>query len=105
MTLLADTCHRPFFPTLDHPRRRRASLPPSAYPRNLRRPSSSKANPSLEFRKVGVDLSKPDSCMAPIVEATSDLDVTLVFNNAGFITTGFFSYTPIGRSVRASGCP
>jgi len=65
----------------------------------LRRCRTTK-HPTLQFIKVGVDLSDPNTCMAPIVEATKDLDVSLVFNNAGFITTGFFAYTPIGRSVR-----
>ncbi len=62
--------------------------------------------PSVQFRKVGVDLSKSDSSayMSPIIEATKDIVVSLLFNNAGFITTGFFAYTALGRSVANFNC-
>jgi short-subunit dehydrogenase len=42
--------------------------------------------------------------MEPVIAATEDIDVTLVFNNAGFITTGFFHKTPIGRSMANFNC-
>ena len=56
---------------------------------------------SQEFRAVGIDLCKhafpePDGWqgghgfMAEIKKATADVDVQVVFNNAGFIRTGTF---------------
>lgn len=42
-------------------------------------------HPHLRFRKVGVSLAERDesSYMGPIIEATSDIHVSLLFNNAG----------------------
>jgi short-subunit dehydrogenase len=62
--------------------------------------------PGVQFRKVGVDLSKSDSreYMDPIIEGTKDIKVSLLFNNAGFITTGFFALTAIGRSIANFNC-
>ena len=37
-----------------------------------------------------MDLSEPGSYLGPIAEATKDIDVQLIFNNAGYILTGFF---------------
>ena len=42
-----------------------------------------------QFIKVGVDLGVP-GYLDIIAEATKDLDVQIVFNNAGFMLTGFF---------------
>jgi short-subunit dehydrogenase len=49
--------------------------------------------PKINFRKVGVNLGATNESeyMKPIVEATSDITVALVFNNAGFILPGFFA--------------
>jgi short-subunit dehydrogenase len=44
---------------------------------------------SGQFIKVGVDLGVP-GYLDIIAEATKDLDVQIVFNNAGFMLTGFF---------------
>jgi NAD(P)-dependent dehydrogenase (short-subunit alcohol dehydrogenase family) len=57
--------------------------------------------PSIEFRKVPVNLASgdPKTYMDPLIEATKDVHVQLVFNNAGFITTGFYSDVPLGRSM------
>jgi short-subunit dehydrogenase len=62
--------------------------------------------PKLEFRKVAVNLASgdPKTYMDPLTEATKDIDVTLVFNNAGFITTGFYSDVPLGRSMANYHC-
>ena len=42
-------------------------------------------HPHLQFRKVGVSLAERDesSYMGPIIAATSDIHISLVFNNAG----------------------
>eukprot|EP01147_Barroeca_monosierra_P004958 gene4956-6924_t len=52
-----------------------------------------KTYPSVEFRKVGVNLGKSEEYYMPqIKKATKDIMVSLVFNNAGFITTGNFPF-------------
>jgi len=58
----------------------------------------SKQYPSLEFRAIGVDLTK-DTYMDPIKQATQDLDISLLFNNAGFVTIGFFSDLTLQRQL------
>lgn len=50
--------------------------------------------PSVQFRKVGVNLARP-GYMEPIVEATKDILPSLIFNNAGFVATGLFSDSPL----------
>mmetsp|Transcript_11919 Transcript_11919/g.13124 ORF Transcript_11919/g.13124 Transcript_11919/m.13124 type:complete len:348 (+) Transcript_11919:34-1077(+) len=43
--------------------------------------------PELEFRMVGVDMTKHDECydyMQVIEEATNDIDIQVIFSNAGF---------------------
>ena len=44
----------------------------------------------VEFRKLGVNLGK-EGYLAEIAAATEDLDVQLVFNNAGFVITGLYA--------------
>jgi hypothetical protein len=42
--------------------------------------------PGIEFRFVPVDLGgDPEGYMSPIREATDDVSVNLIFNNAGYI--------------------
>jgi len=45
--------------------------------------------PSLEFRSVAVTFSPKVDYLKMIVDATSDINVQCIFNNAGFILTGF----------------
>jgi short-subunit dehydrogenase len=52
--------------------------------------------PRVTFRVVAVNLGQK-GYMDAIVAATSDIAVQLVFNNAGFITTGFFHEVPLAR--------
>ena len=42
--------------------------------------------------QVGVNLGAP-GYLEKVVEATADLDVQLIFNNAGYMLTGFFENT------------
>ncbi|GMI04417.1 hypothetical protein TrRE_jg13273 [Triparma retinervis] len=49
--------------------------------------------PDLEFRSVPVSFSPNVDYMAPIKKETSDITIQLIFNNAGFIVTGFFEAT------------
>jgi short-subunit dehydrogenase len=57
--------------------------------------------PSREFRFVGCDLSTPDGqgYMDPIKKATNDIDVQILCNNAGFISTGCFSDITLSRNM------
>uniref|UniRef100_A0A7S0XB71 Uncharacterized protein n=1 Tax=Mantoniella antarctica TaxID=81844 RepID=A0A7S0XB71_9CHLO len=48
-----------------------------------------------KFIKVGVNLGTP-GYLDKIAEATKGIDVQLVFNNAGFMLTGFFDKTALG---------
>lgn len=52
----------------------------------------------VHVRKCPVNLGKGDgSYMDEIEKCTSDIDVQLVYNNAGFIVTGFFHKTPLEK--------
>lgn len=47
---------------------------------------------NVQFRSVGVNLgAKNQEYMEPIIEATKDINVNLLFNNAGYICTGLFA--------------
>ncbi len=59
--------------------------------------------PGLKFRKVGVDLSQGDYANI-INNATQDIEVTLVFNNAGYITTGFFFNISLEKNLQNYEC-
>jgi len=47
------------------------------------------AFPKLQFRALGVSFTPGIDYMKKIREATKDLDVPIIFNNAGFMVTGF----------------
>ena len=49
--------------------------------------------PTQEFRSVPVNFSPTTDYMSVIAKETSDIKVQLIFNNAGFIVTGFFEAT------------
>ncbi|ORZ21202.1 hypothetical protein BCR42DRAFT_488309 [Absidia repens] len=57
--------------------------------------------PQVTFRFVGCDLSDAQGTayMAAIREQTDDIDVQVVCNNAGFITTGAFADIALGRNM------
>jgi len=55
--------------------------------------------PKLEFRAVGTDLGG-DDYLQKIIEATSDIDISLLFNNAGFITIGLFADLSLERQLK-----
>lgn len=62
------------------------------------------AYPDLEFRPVGVTFSPGVHYMEPIIAATKDIDVQLIFNNAGFIVTGFLDQAPLGKLLANVEC-
>lgn len=60
--------------------------------------------PSQQFRQVGVDLSPGQPYLERIVEATKDIEVQLIFNNAGYIVTGFFEQSPLAKQLANLEC-
>jgi short-subunit dehydrogenase len=62
--------------------------------------------PGISFRRVGVSLADNNSStyMTEIESATSDIDVQIVVNNAGFVVTGFFDRTPIAKNLACAHC-
>jgi len=60
---------------------------------------------SVEFRKVGVNLGDQSGAyVAEIEKATADIDVQLLFNNAGYVLTGFFDQTGMDQQMRNMEC-
>jgi short-subunit dehydrogenase len=60
--------------------------------------------PDLEFRSVGVTFSPGVPYLEKIKEATKDLDINIIFNNAGFITLGFMDQAPLGKLLANVEC-
>ena len=60
--------------------------------------------PKLEFRSVGVSFSPGVKYLDKIAEATKDLEIKIVFNNAGFIVTGFMDQAPLGKLLANIEC-
>ena len=60
--------------------------------------------PTLEFRSVGCDFVPGSDYLAKIRDATSDIDVRCVFNNAGFIVTGFVDQSPLPKLLSNVEC-
>lgn len=62
------------------------------------------AFPDQSFRGIGVDLSPGKPYMEEIIQATSDVHIGIVFNNAGYIATGFFDASSMERQVANLEC-
>jgi len=60
--------------------------------------------PSLQFRSVGVAFSPGSDYLEQIARATDDLSVQCIFNNAGFIVTGFVDQTPLAKILANIEC-
>ncbi|KAL3807859.1 hypothetical protein ACHAXA_002585 [Cyclostephanos tholiformis] len=54
-------------------------------------------HPRLQFRSVGCNFVPGTDYLEKIVDATNDIDVRCVFNNAGFIVTGFVDQAPLHK--------
>jgi len=59
--------------------------------------------PNLKFIPVGVNLGEYDM-MSKIEQATKDLKISLVFNNAGFLISGFFADVPLEKIMANYNC-
>lgn len=53
--------------------------------------------PKLEFRSVGCAFSPGVDYVDQIEKATKDITIQCIFNNAGFIVTGFVDQTPLPK--------
>jgi len=62
------------------------------------------AYPDLEFRSVGVTFSPGVPYLKFIKDATKDIDIKIVFSNAGFIVTGFLDQTPLEKLLANIEC-
>ena len=62
------------------------------------------AYPKLEFRAVGCTFSPGQDYMKKIDQATKDIEVPIIFNNAGFMVTGFLDQAPIGKLLANMEC-
>jgi len=62
--------------------------------------------PDLQFRAVGVNLAASDGSiyMKKIAKATADVHVSLLFNNAGYMMTGFFHDAPVEKHLANVHC-
>ncbi|KAL7576980.1 hypothetical protein ACA910_006735 [Epithemia clementina (nom. ined.)] len=63
-----------------------------------------KEYPKLQFRSVGASFSPDVDYMSKIKEVTKDLEVRIVFNNAGYMVTGFFDQAPLGKLLANMEC-
>jgi len=54
--------------------------------------------PNVLFRQVGCDLSRP-GYLPVIAKACADIEPTLIFNNAGFLSTGNFADSTLEKQM------
>ncbi|KAM3568880.1 hypothetical protein VYU27_009006 [Nannochloropsis oceanica] len=62
------------------------------------------AFPKQEFRAVGALFSPGQAYLPKIITATKDIDVQIIFNNAGYILTGFFDSQPLEKQLANVEC-
>jgi len=62
------------------------------------------AYPKLEFRAVPCTFSPGVKYMDQIQKATKDITIQIVFNNAGFMVTGFLDQAPIEKNLNNMEC-
>jgi short-subunit dehydrogenase len=60
--------------------------------------------PNQQFRAVPAKFDHKTDYMPGIIEATKDIDVAIVFNNAGYIVTGFFDHTTLDSQLANLEC-
>ena len=78
-----------------------------AYPDVLLKKSAAelaREYPNISVRSVGADLSRQEGYMPDLEKATADIPVQLVFNNAGYIVTGFFADTALEKWLGNLNC-
>ena len=60
--------------------------------------------PKQEFRAVPAVFDHKTDYMPAIIEATKDIDIQCIFNNAGYIVTGFFDRTSLDSQLANLEC-
>ncbi|KAG7343434.1 short-chain dehydrogenase [Nitzschia inconspicua] len=60
--------------------------------------------PKQEFKSVGCNFSPGVDYLKQIQDATNDLEIPIIFNNAGFMVTGFFDQAPLGKLLANMEC-
>ncbi len=78
------------------------SLPEKVFDETVKEMQS--AYPNIEFRQVTAKFDHKTDYMPAIIKATNDIDVQVVFNNAGYIVTGFFDKTTIDAQLANLEC-
>jgi len=63
-----------------------------------------KAFPKQKFISVGAKFDHKTDYMPAIIEATKDIDISIVFNNAGYIVTGFFDQSSLDAQLANLEC-
>lgn len=59
---------------------------------------------NIQFRRVGCNLGKQGGYMQAIKDATKDLEITLIFNNAGYVSTGHFADSELEKPMANYEC-
>lgn len=60
--------------------------------------------PKQEFRAIAAKFDHKTDYMPAIIKGTEDIDVAIVFNNAGYIVTGFFDQSGIDGQLANLEC-
>jgi short-subunit dehydrogenase len=60
--------------------------------------------PKQEFRSVGCAFSPGVDYLKQIQDATKDIEIPIIFNNAGFLVTGFFDQAPLPKLLANVEC-
>lgn len=60
--------------------------------------------PNQEFRAIPAKFDHKTDYMPAIIEGTKDIDVTILFNNAGYIVTGFFDQSSLDSQLANLEC-
>jgi len=62
------------------------------------------AYPTQQFREIGVNFAPGVKYMDQIIKATKDIEIPIVFCNAGFMVTGFLDQAPIEKLLANVEC-
>jgi len=60
--------------------------------------------PDLEFRSIAASFNHKTDYMPDIINGTKDIDIQVVFNNAGYMVTGFFDTTSLDSQLANMEC-
>ncbi len=63
-----------------------------------------KAYPKLQFRAVGCSFAPGVDYLTIVQNATKDIQIPIIFNNAGYIVLGFADQTPVAKLLANVEC-